>query len=265
MRLKGNIELNNKILLFNRFKQWLIKIPIISQIFTQLYIKVGREFQNQKVLYSKFIINNDLVFDVGACYGKKLVTFLQLNSRVIVIEPQKICMNYLKNNFTCNNVSFIDKALGETESTADFYEGKDHSLSTMSKEWMAIVKENHNNISHEWKNSYQVDVTTLDLLIEEYGMPSYIKIDVEGSELNVLKGLTKSVKMISFEYVKSNIQKSIDCIKHINNIANYEYNYSIGENHRLELDLWQDYKLIMNILSGPDIPSWGDIFSRLKE
>ena len=42
-------------------------------------------------------------------------------------------------------------------------------------------------------------MTTLDSLIEKYGAPSYIKIDVEGYELEVIKGLSTSVQLISVE------------------------------------------------------------------
>ena len=42
-------------------------------------------------------------------------------------------------------------------------------------------------------------MTTLDDLINRYGKPCYVQIDVEGFELPVLKGLTQSVPLISFE------------------------------------------------------------------
>ena len=53
-------------------------------------------------------------------------------------------------------------------------------------------------------------VTTLDKLIEQYEVPSFIKIDVEGYELEVLKGLTRLVPALSFEFtvvVKEKVPK----------------------------------------------------------
>ena len=45
-----------------------------------------------------------------------------------------------------------------------------------------------------------VKVTTLDDEIKKYGAPSFCKIDVEGLEVDVLRGLSSPIKMISFEY-----------------------------------------------------------------
>ena len=44
-----------------------------------------------------------------------------------------------------------------------------------------------------WDKSYEVPVDTLDNMIEKYGTPKFIKIDVEGYEYEVLQGLTKKV------------------------------------------------------------------------
>ena len=206
-----------------------------------------------------------MVFDVGACYGKKLVSLLNLNSRVVAIEPQERCMKYLKNNFNSNSVYFIQKALGETESIEKLYEGVDHSLSTMSNEWKKKIIENNDDLKHNWKTPYYVSVTTLDSLIKQFGAPSFIKIDVEGYELSVLKGLTRPIKMISIEFIKNNIHNSIDCLKYLNNMGDYRYNYSIGEEHRFFFKTWKNYSEIVNYLVSPSISKWGDIYIKLKE
>lgn len=39
----------------------------------------------------------------------------------------------------------------------------------------------------------------LDALIEQWGRPDYIKVDVEGAELSVLQGLQPPVRFLSFE------------------------------------------------------------------
>jgi len=44
-----------------------------------------------------------------------------------------------------------------------------------------------------------VPVLTLESLISQFGCPEYIKIDVEGGELDVLRGLRTLVPLTSFE------------------------------------------------------------------
>ena len=46
----------------------------------------------------------------------------------------------------------------------------------------------------------RVPCTTLDCLIEEYGRPDYIKLDIEGAELDALAGLSSRVDLISLEF-----------------------------------------------------------------
>ncbi|NBD17585.1 MAG: FkbM family methyltransferase [Cyanobacteria bacterium] len=68
-----------------------------------------------------------------------------------------------------------------------------------------------------------VDITTLDLLISQYGHPKFCKIDVEGFELSVLKGLTSSINVLCFEYHldrgESEIQKTIACLYYLSELT----------------------------------------------
>ena len=51
----------------------------------------------------------------------------------------------------------------------------------------------------EFDKKVEVETTTLEELIRSYGRPFYIKIDVEGHEASVLKGLQSVVPFVSFE------------------------------------------------------------------
>lgn len=108
-----------------------------------------------------------------------------------------------------------------------------HPLFLLSpKDWIDAVKQERFK-SYTWSAPVKIPITTLDKLIEKYGKPHFIKIDVEGYELEVLKGLTQAINWISFEYtVPEQTQKAIDCILQIQKFnPNIQCNYSIEEKH----------------------------------
>jgi hypothetical protein len=109
-------------------------------------------------------------------------------------------------------------------------------------------------------------MTTLDNLIREYGTPFLIKIDVEGYELEVLKGLSQPIKMISFEFTvpeKSNI--IIECIDRIRNInPNIECNFTIGEETKFAKKKWLTVKDLYKLIKTQEFiwHRFGDIYVR---
>ena len=62
-------------------------------------------------------------------------------------------------------------------------------------------------------------VTTLDRLIESYGVPAFIKIDLEGYELQVLQGLSRSVRGISFEFFAERLQQTKLCVGRLTDLG----------------------------------------------
>lgn len=69
-----------------------------------------------------------------------------------------------------------------------------------------------------------VETTKLDDLIEQYGRPTYCKIDVEGSELLVLLGLSQPLSYISFEYHVSEPERAEDCLRVLSRLGRFQVN-----------------------------------------
>src|SRR5690606_27243807 len=140
-------------------------------------------------IFETLIHDSDLVFDVGANMGDKCEIFLNLNASVVAFEPQEECyLHALKRfegneRFKCENV-----ALGNKNGVNTIYIASYHTISSMSKKFIKKSgKERFPNYS--WNSKREVRTDTLDQKIDEYGIPTFIKIDVEGYELMVLKGL----------------------------------------------------------------------------
>jgi FkbM family methyltransferase len=90
-----------------------------------------------------------------------------------------------------------------------------------------------------WTHTLKVPVTTLDLLAKEFGEPEYVKIDVEGFELNVLRGMTFRPRYLSFEFGARRKAPSFECLEHLG-ARNYGFRPIVGREYRYATAEWMD-------------------------
>lgn len=125
----------------------------------------------------------------------------------------------------------------------------EHTLSSLSKEWVEAVRRTRRFSEYAWNQTQTVQMTTLNKLIEQYGMPSFIKIDVEGYEFPVVKGLTRPVKALSLEFVPEFIEPMYRCIDYLSSLGEIKLNYSIGESMAFEYQEWISSADMFDVLS----------------
>lgn len=214
-------------------------------------------------IYKKLIKEGDTCFDVGANLGLITDVLLGLGARVIAIEPQKSCVAVLNEKFHNNKrVSIVDKAL-------DDHEGMEEisicevapTISTMSDKW-----KNKGRFSgdYEWEKKQTVEVTTLDRLIDIYGVPTFCKIDVEGFELQVLKGLSKKIAYISFEFTKEFFDDAKACMNHMLTISPARFNCTLHDSKNLLFSDWvSSEELIQRLENEKNLLSSGDIYVKM--
>ncbi len=188
--------------------------------------------------YRLFINKNDLVFDIGANYGNRIKPFIKLGARIIAVEPQKICTDFLKSMYG-KKIKIVQKGIGAFEGYLEFYKSKNTALSTFSNTWIKKVKSTGRFENFDWTEPEKVPITTLENLIMEFGQPEFIKIDVEGFEFEVLSTLNFPIKNLSFEYaVPENLDSLIKIIQLLNTLENYNFNYCIEETMEFQLKKW---------------------------
>lgn len=212
--------------------------------------------------YAQFVQAGDLVFDVGAHWGNRTDIFLALGARVVCLEPQRSCAQRLWRRFRNNpNVIIVPKGVGEKEGTAQLSVCEDTTtISTLSHKWKT---EGRFAATHQWTKSETIPLITLDALIARYGVPTFCKIDVEGFEEAVLKGLTQLVPYLSFEFTREFSSDARRCMDLLCALGQMEFNYSIGESMRLFLPTWVPSERLPEILqSSEDHLLWGDIYVR---
>lgn len=214
-----------------------------------------------------FLRPNMLVFDVGANLGNYANLFRQRETRVIAIEPQPFCYRFLHLRFLfIPLVRIIPAGAGSKPGTIAMTASTAHTLSSMNPEWIQKVNESNRfeGSRAQWNKTINVPVITLDAVIEKFGKPDYIKIDVEGFEAQVLQGLSHPVPVISFEYTLPELKPDcIQCIEQLELLGNYRFK-SVKSNSDLYITA-QELKEEIDILCGDHNLHNGDIFAFLQK
>ena len=228
-----------------------------------IYWRPGRQRGLQR-LYQPFIQPGTIAFDIGAHLGDRSAAFHALGAKVIALEPQPELAKWFKRMVNQPTVTLLPLAAGPEAGFAEIAISPGNpTLSTLATEWREQIGERNAGFSQvRWEQLLRVPVTTLDLLIEAHGEPSFIKIDGEGFEAEVLAGLSCPVAALSVEFVSGSLEVNHACIGHLTRLGDYRYNVVAGEQRHFQWVEWQSPQAISDWLSAgaENLPS-GDIYA----
>ena len=216
-------------------------------------------------LYRRFVRPGDLVFDVGAHVGDRIAAFRRLGARVVAIEPQPAMARVLRLLYGLSrSVAIEQAAVGREQGRARMMINVDNpTVSSFSSAFVEAARDAPGWETQRWTGSADVAVTTLDALIERHGPPSFIKLDVEGFEAEALKGLSRAVPALSFEFTTIQRDVALECIGHCSALGYLSFNAALGESQVL-LDDWLDAREIARWLKAlPLEANSGDIYARI--
>ena len=221
------------------------------------------EDETLKTFYQQFIKPGDVVFDVGANLGNRAKVFLALGAKTIGFEPQPFCQSILRDGIVDQPDFHLECcALGTEPGSAEMYVSNAHTISSMSRSWIRDVQASGRFSEYQWNETIQVPVRTLDQMIDQYGTPSFVKVDVEGFELAVVSGLSKPIGAISLEFVPEHLENTLGCLDRLAAIGPMEFRYSLWNNMQWAMDQWVDVASIKSMLQEVPSDQWGDVFGR---
>jgi FkbM family methyltransferase len=215
--------------------------------------------------YSQFVSRGDLVFDLGAHAGNRTRAFAALGCRVVAVEPQPDFARLLRMLFARSaDVEVIEAAVGEKAGRASLLiSERTPTVTTIAGAWHEARAREPDFSQVEWNRQVEIETITLDLLIERFGAPAFIKMDIEGAEPSVLAGLSRPVRALSFEYLPRALDYACVCVERLRTLGAYRYNWSRGESYRLTEERWMTGNELSEVLKTAAAQRRpGDVYAR---
>lgn len=201
---------------------------------------------------SKFIVGNNLnyepaiqrimrsvvgesncILELGASVGIHTVLLSKLapKGKVYAFEADKNTAERLRTNLylsRCQNVDILTDAVSECKGEVEFFSSKIKKFSPNN----SLIKESliELGISEEDITSEKVNTISIDEFVNEQKItPHFIKIDIEGSEMNAFRGMKKTLSNFSpiliFEANRFFLNQ--DSLRELNEIFDANYNIHI--------------------------------------
>ena len=241
------------------------KLGLAKSVLT--YYGIPLRLHRMRRYYSNYINAGDLVFDLGAHVGSRVRAFRGIGAEVVAVEPQRACLELLRELYGPDNqVHIVADAVGATSGTAHMtVAAANPTLSTLSDDWRNSIDRHYADAGVKWNMTQEVNITTLDSLIQSYGTPVFIKLDIEGYEDKALKGLSQPVQAVSFEFLPANLSSALSSIAELERLGRYRYTYSFVERMRPASDHLLDADELKSALKSLPLrgPS-GDVYAVLE-
>lgn len=222
--------------------------------------------------YRPFIKPYDLVFDIGANRGRKTMIFRWLGAKVIAVEPlfqfgDEFVPEFWWKFGDDEYVTAVPKAVSDQREILLQINRNMPYVSSVDVPWMtesAHAKPGQPYYAKPALIPRLVSCITLDGLINIYGMPRFVKVDVEGHEDQAIQTLSTPVPALNMEFHQDWIPR--EAIAHVDMLAPYMWNYCLDNRGQFVLPEWSGSKTVLahmaKNLTKEGRGSWGDLYAK---
>ena len=204
-----------------------------------------------------------MFFDIGANIGNWTLENVDKCDKIITIEASPTTFVRLLGN--CKNAKTILLNYAVCNNNGEditFYEASCDVLSTVNKDW--LTKDTSRFCGQPYRE-IKCKTIGIDTLIDQYGLPDLIKIDVEGGEYLCISSLTRKVKLLCFEWASETNEITYKCIDHLVNLVYLQFYIQHGDNYVFrpqDSDFYDVSVLHANLLKYIPKQDWGMIWCK---
>jgi FkbM family methyltransferase len=221
----------------------------------------------ERRFYRQFLRAGDLVFDIGAHHGGKCAAFLSLGARVVAVEPNPNGLASLSKRFPreieTGRLVVLPVAVGRAAGRVQLRQfSLDGGNASVSDVFAGALEKELGAPSAV----FAVEMIAGASLFERYGMPAFIKIDVEGMDADVLSTVPCRPRMLSFEFNLSPhcVPITRACFAEVARLGFTEANFTEAVDPRLLLREWVTPDRVLEEISrtARGRAMWGDVIVR---
>lgn len=213
-----------------------------------------------------------MFFDIGSNDGSWTLANVNQCNKIITVEAspitfrrlvQNIRNSYIRNRSLKEKVTLINYAVcNNNGKDITFYHAKTDVLSTLNKEWLTSKESRFYNQPY---TEIKCKTITIDKMIEAFGMPQLIKIDVEGGEYDCITSLTQKVPLLCFEWASEIQEIAVKCIDYLFTLGYTQFYIQKEDAYTFrpnDADYYDIETVKMNLLKTIPKDDWGMIWCK---
>jgi len=205
-------------------------------------INIDGVYEKNQLDIIKPFLNRDIFIDIGANLGNHTLYFNEYFKNIYSFEPHPLTFKLLEINTNYRpNIKIFNFGLSE----------KEKKTSVIIKSQSNIGGEGYKENNYNGKIKEDAFFKNFDEIYNFKNQISFIKIDVEGNELDVLKSMNKNLTnnqaIILLEFDVKNFSDNNEIVMFLKNVG-YNFFYFFETNETLDLRIRNLFKIFFKIV-----------------
>ncbi len=189
-----------------------------------------------------------ILFDIGANRGLYSDANAKDYESIVLVEANPSLCSFLSSKYQQNPLIHIENVIVSNKSSQTFYNSNADTISTVDPEW---IHQSRFSKNYSWRPVDGLPTVSLDALVQKYGKPAHIKIDVEGYEYNVIQSLTTKVDSLCFEWAEEKKKEILLTLEYLKNLGFTRFAIQMEDAYvyTVQSHEWMSYQDIWNLMS----------------